>query len=165
MNKLIAILLLSTLSALCADVKLDAPAPSNEYYKAGEFNFDAYAATRTPDFNEHRNGVGFGAGYFITTHSGIRLSTFTSSMRGRSVLDVATAEYVYRIPIGKSAPYGAVGSTFDFERRIWGGTLAVGLEHRLVQHLGLFAEARLVKDWDTHSNPVGEGRAGIRLSF
>jgi len=134
------------------------------YYHAGEFSIEGYAASITKDFNTHRGGVGFGVSYFLTQNSGLKLDTFTSCLGGRSAIDIASASYVYRIPIKRSCPYGLVGGDYDSELRQWGAHLGVGLEHRVLDNVGLFVEARMKKVWN-YSSPSAQGRAGVRLSF
>jgi hypothetical protein len=153
-----------TLRAQDAPVLKVAASPAPQY-RAGEFNIDAYGAVRTTDFKDHRLGVGLGVAYFLTVHSGLRLDTFTSYLGGATFVDTASASYVYRIPIGPSAPYATIGADYEGERRNWGGHLGIGIEHRFINHLGVFVEARMVKLWDNYTNPIGEGRAGVRLSF
>ncbi len=140
------------------------PAKSLDYYRAGEIDVDAFGAVRTTDFSQHREGIGFGANYFLSLNSGVRVDTFTSYLGGKSIVDELSVDYVYRIPVGRSAPYALAGWLYEFEHKEWGIKLGIGIEHRLTPHLAAFTDVSMVKEWSP-LGPAAEGRVGVRWAF
>lgn len=164
-NKLSVILLLvSSLSLLAADeIKPEFRAPSS-YYKSSEFSVDSFALVRTTTFNDERTGVGIGAQYYVNDNLGFRAEGITKSWGGRSQVDEINWSVLYRLPVGKAAPYGLVGGDWDLEKRDFLVHVGLGAEYRFTKHVGIFTEARMNKGWN-YSNPTAEGRAGLRIAF
>src|SRR4051812_45358898 len=110
-NKLMSMLILaaSSINLLAADeIKPEFKAPSN-YYKSSEFSVDSFALVRTTMFNDERTGVGIGMQYYVNDNLGFRAEGITKSWGGRSQVDEINWSVLYRLPVGKAAPYGLVG--------------------------------------------------------
>lgn len=138
-------------------------AEETKFYRGGEFNVSVYGSVTTPDFDQERASIGASAGFFLTEHLGLEVEGFAGDTSGVFVEQIA-AQGVYRIPIGKSAPYLFAGAFNVLETKEWGISVGAGIEHRFTPNFGLFADARLEKLLDS-GDPAARARTGLRFAF
>jgi hypothetical protein len=113
----------------------------------------------------YRFGGDLGASVFFTKYIGVSADAFATTGNNPTFVNTAMGDLVFRVPIGDVvAPYVFGGAGYQFENvdQIVGGG-GVGLEVRLVQHFGIFADARYLAAVKTPD--YGYARAGVRLSF
>lgn len=171
--KLISVLLLALAAYVVPAAEVKKPTthdtvvgPGNrieEYYRAGEFNVSVYGGVTTPDFTKERTAVGASIGYFLTPRTGVEVEAFGGSLGGR-LIDQAAAQLVYRIPVNRSAPYLFAGAYHHVDRKEFGVSVGLGIEHRFTEHIGIFTDARLEKLWAS-GDPAARARAGLRFAF
>lgn len=172
--KILFALLLTTAIALSAE-----PPAQPEYYQANEVSLDLFGQVRTDDFDDERMGAGVGINYFLTRNWGIGIEGSAENTSGVFV-EAARANMIYRIPIGKSAPYVFAGAGANFcvppesvsainpgeadeGGDKWAIDIGVGIEHRFGKHFGAFADVRLDKVEDRGATALA--RLGIRIPF
>ena len=112
-----------------------------------------------------RLGAGAGLTYYATRYVGIGADAYSENTQHSFVNDASGNLYI-RLPLDAVhlAPYvyGGGGRQFDPSLATF-GQVGAGVEIRLTQHLGLFADARYVMP--EHVGNFGVGRAGLRITF
>jgi len=112
-------------------------------FSAGEVNFDIIGMYIDPTGDTLGDGVGggIGLGYFFSENFGVNTKAYWWD--GDDAVHSITASAVYRAPIEDTclAPYlyGGIGGHFDSVNQV-SGHLGAGLEYRLTESVGLFAD-------------------------
>src|SRR5688572_24741953 len=125
---------------------------TTELFRPNEFSLDLFGAYRssqsrvssisTRSLRSGSWGGGVGVNYFFTRYLGVGADTHWVDWDG-AFIDTANASFIARYPIENIhlAPYAFVGAGGWFETRdAWTAHAGGGLEFRLNQHFGLFAD-------------------------
>lgn len=140
-------------------------AADESLYQAGEIITGVFGAVVTPDFEQEKLGAGLEIGYSVTPRLVLSTMAITYDTADQYWVDQWHGRVTYRIPVGKSAPYGFVGGGRDLETHAWQITVGIGIEHRFTKNFGLFADAGLLKEVEGGGPSAALARAGLRLSF
>ncbi|SDT88886.1 hypothetical protein SAMN05444156_0454 [Verrucomicrobium sp. GAS474] len=144
--------------------------PDYSYFRANEWQVDAFGAYAVAGSGVINSGGGGGAGvnYFFSRYIGLGLEG--SGFDGGSTVDTvssATLNLIARYPIESLhiAPYAFIGAGGNFmtndEQAT--GDLGVGVEWRFTRNWGIFTDARYVVADDT--NNYGLARLGVRFAY
>ena len=149
---------------------------TQDLFRAGEFDIDAFAAGAAGNYNAGRNGKstsvngfggGLGASYFVTKYFGVGIDDTLSSLNGNGhTYNSTQADLIGRLPFESLhlAPYALVGGGATWGTRSQGdGNVGVGLDYRINHTVGIFADSRYLYG----NNGLNESltRAGLRLAF
>lgn len=161
---------------ICSTNGAEELSPPSERFRAGEFSFDGFGTvsigqetinhlTSRRVRHDGRLGAGLGVNYFATRQFGFGLDAYSENT-GHSVVDSASANFLYRFPFEQIglAPYvfGGGGRQFD-PTELWFAQAGGGLEFRFHRHWGIFGDARYV--FTDGARNYGLGRFGVRAAF
>ena len=150
---------------------------SEELFSANELQLDLFGTYSAPqntiehlsgDRLEHtgRAGAGIGVNYFFLRWLGVGADAYTENTAG-SWVDNVSGNLILRLPLDSVhlAPYvyGGGGRQFD-PRQTYFGQVGLGVEVRIIKHVGLFVDGRYVMTVDSSPN-FAVARGGIRISF
>ena len=146
-----------------------APAPIEPIpcFTAGEIQFDAFTLYANPQGGGILSdgwGGGLGGSYFLNEYVGLmgRAYWWDADPVIHSITGSAILRYPFQELCLAPYAYGGLGGHFDSVNQV-GGHLGVGLEFRMTENLGVFADwnytwADKTEDWDVVS-------FGLRLVF
>lgn len=138
---------------------------ASDLYSANEGSLDLFGFYGSKDKNGHSDawGMGVGGNYFFTENIGAGLDTYADAFELPYLLN---ASAIYRYPIGDTAfaPYGFGGLGREWTHTAqWMGHVGGGVEYRMRQQTGLFADIRGVFPSETKDYAVL--RFGFRIRF
>jgi hypothetical protein len=146
-------------------------APSQDLFRAGEVQVDAFVAGAAGKFNnKNYSGMGGGLGlsYFFTKYFGIGVDDTLGGLNGNgNTYDNLQGNLIARLPIESLhlAPYAIAGggATWGANQAQGNGNVGGGLEYRINRAIGLFADSRYI--YGNKGLNESLTRAGLRFIF
>ena len=146
-------------------------APSQDLFRAGEVQVDAFVAGAAGKFNnKNYSGMGGGLGlsYFFTKYFGIGVDDTLGGLNGNgNTYDNLQGNLIARLPIESLhlAPYAIAGggATWGANQAQGNGHVGGGLEYRINRAIGLFADSRYI--YGNKGLNESLTRAGLRFIF
>jgi len=149
--------------------------PDSCRFHANEWQVDVYAVGAVGTFQgSPSNSIGgnLGVGYFFTQYLGLEVDNSVSGYGSPSSVkasDRLQADLLFRYPIcaWNLAPYAMVGGGASWDTATQGnGNVGGGLDYRLSDHVGLFADCRWLYG-NSASGVLSSAmpRVGVRFIF